>query len=80
MLLNGMDVFSVPADQMIAELRARYDVEVDDGDYGLVVPELSVGMSRSTVPFRGADQETIDRFTCFESVLIAGPGYYDGPA
>ncbi|MEU5882865.1 hypothetical protein [Spirillospora sp. NPDC047279] len=78
--LLGMDVFSVPADRVIAELRARHEVEVDEGDYGLTVPELSIGLSRSAVPFPGADQETVDRYTCFESVLIAGPGYYDSPS
>ncbi|MBB6556854.1 hypothetical protein [Nonomuraea rubra] len=77
--LLGMDVFSTPAEQVITELRARYEVEVEQGDCDLVVPGLSVGMSRSTVPCPDDDQETIDRYTCFESVLIAGPGYYDPP-
>ncbi|MET9250280.1 hypothetical protein [Nonomuraea sp. NPDC003709] len=77
--LFGADLFSTPAEQVIAELRVRYDVKVDQDDCGLVVPELSVGMSRSGVPFPGADQETIDRYTCFESVLIASRGYYDPP-
>ncbi|TYB50914.1 hypothetical protein FXF51_54575 [Nonomuraea sp. PA05] len=73
--LLGVDLFSTPAEQVIAELRARFDVEVDQGDCGLVVPELS----RSGVPYPGADQETVDRYTCFESVLIASRGYYDPP-
>ncbi|MFI6740888.1 hypothetical protein ACIBI9_48885 [Nonomuraea sp. NPDC050451] len=77
--LLGMDVFSTPAEQVIAELRSRYDVEVDEGDCGLVVPALSVGLSRSAVPYPGVDQETIDRYTCFESILIASRGYYDPP-
>jgi hypothetical protein len=50
-LLFGVDLFSTSAEQVIAELRVRYEVEVDQGDCGLVVPELSVGMSRSGVPF-----------------------------
>ncbi|MFC4120442.1 hypothetical protein [Nonomuraea zeae] len=78
-LLLGVDVFSTPAEQVIAELRARYDIEIEGSGHGLSVPRLSVGLFRSEVPFPGADQETIDHYTCFESVLIAGPGYYDGP-
>ncbi|MER6575271.1 hypothetical protein [Nonomuraea sp. NPDC001023] len=66
-LLMGMDLFSAPAEQVIAELAARYDVEDDAG--GLVVPELSVGMSYP------ADLDQAG----FDSVLIAGPGYYDPP-
>jgi hypothetical protein len=78
--LLGVDVFSTPAEQVIAGLRARHDVEDDDGDHGIVVPELSVGLSRSAVPYPGGGQETIDRYTCFESILIAGRGYYDPPS
>ncbi|MCO6004030.1 hypothetical protein NE236_03475 [Actinoallomurus purpureus] len=72
-LLLGMDVFSVPARQVIAELGARYDVD-DDVGHGVVVRELSVGMSRDLgEPFPSADR------WCFDGVLIAGPGYYDPP-
>ncbi|GAA3720482.1 hypothetical protein GCM10022224_103190 [Nonomuraea antimicrobica] len=67
-LLMGMDVFSMPAEQVIAKLEARYDVADDAG--GLVVPKLAIGMSYPTDP----DQEG------FDSVLIAGQGYYDPPS
>ncbi|GII97586.1 hypothetical protein [Sinosporangium siamense] len=37
------------------------------------MPELSIGLSYPASPFPSDD------LVCFDSVLIAGPGYYDPP-
>ncbi|GAA2208928.1 hypothetical protein GCM10009850_043860 [Nonomuraea monospora] len=36
--LFGVDLFATPPEQVIAELRTRYEVEVERNDGGLVVP------------------------------------------
>jgi hypothetical protein len=73
-VLLGVDLFSTSAEQVLAGLRARYDVEADQGDCGLVVPELSIGMSRSGIPYPRADQETIGALHVFRERADRGPG------
>ncbi|NRQ30557.1 hypothetical protein HII36_01680 [Nonomuraea sp. NN258] len=70
-LLLGMDVFATPAEDVLATLGERFEVEIEDG-FGGTVPELSVGLGGMVVP----DDEDRARFG---HVLIAGPGYYDRP-
>jgi hypothetical protein len=76
--LLGLDVFSVPAEQVMAALRERFETDEEDG-YGLYIPALSVGMTRSIIPDEDSHDEERDRYTCFSSILLAGPGYYDPP-
>ncbi|GAA2275675.1 hypothetical protein GCM10010149_18130 [Nonomuraea roseoviolacea subsp. roseoviolacea] len=66
--LMGMDIFSVPVEQVISKLEACHNAE-NGGGIGLVVPELSVGMCYPTDPDQAG----------FSSVLIAGQGYDDPP-
>ncbi|MFF3443258.1 hypothetical protein [Streptosporangium sp. NPDC002721] len=76
-LLLGMDVFSVPAERVVDVLRERFEIE-EDG-YSCTVPELSIGLGRPLVPDQDADEEERERYTCFDNVLVAGPGYYAPP-
>ncbi|MFF3438458.1 hypothetical protein [Streptosporangium sp. NPDC002721] len=75
--LLGMDVFSVPAEWVVEVLRERFEIE-EDG-YGCTVPELSIGLGRPMVPDEDDDEEDRERYTCFDNVLVAGPGYYAPP-
>ncbi|GGK62474.1 hypothetical protein Ppa06_61510 [Planomonospora parontospora subsp. parontospora] len=78
-LLLGVDVFSMPAGQVMEVLRERFEIEEED-DCGFTVPEISVGLWRSIVPGEDADEAERERYTCFESVLAARPGYYARPS
>ncbi|MBC6466304.1 hypothetical protein [Actinomadura alba] len=73
-LLLGQDMFSVPAEQMLAILRERFEVE-EAGD-GYTVPALSLGMGRR-LSAEDFDEEG-DGYS-FDNFLLAGPGYYDPP-
>lgn len=76
-LLLGMDVFSTPAERVVDVLRERFEIE-EDG-YSCTVPELSIGLGRTLVPDQDADEEERERYTCFDNVLVASPGYYAPP-
>jgi hypothetical protein len=77
-VLLGLDLFAVPAEQVVAALRERFEVE-EDGGYGCTVPELSIGMGRPIIPDEDSDDEDRERYTCFENILLARPGYYAPP-
>ncbi|MEU6267373.1 hypothetical protein [Saccharopolyspora shandongensis] len=77
--LLGLDVFSVSAEQVMAAVVERFEIDDEDA-YGFTVPALSVGLGRSIVPNEDSDAEDRDRYTCFDNILLAGPGYYDSPA
>jgi hypothetical protein len=53
--LLGVDVFSLPAEQVMGVLRERFEVE-EDG-CSCPVPELSIGLGRSIVPDQDTDEE-----------------------
>ncbi|MCX5227275.1 hypothetical protein ABZY16_00660 [Streptomyces sp. NPDC006553] len=69
-LLDGVDVFRTPADELLGDLPARETA----GDAPFV-PGLSLGFTRRTsqeVP-RRPDGLPV----CFTSVLVGGEGYFD---
>ncbi|WP_329105721.1 hypothetical protein [Streptomyces sp. NBC_01439] len=74
-LLDGHDVFTTPADTVLAELRER-GWTVDDEDPGNVfVPGVSLGFTRQTSQEVPRDGQGLP--VSFTSVLVAGMGYYD---
>jgi hypothetical protein len=71
---DGLDVFTTPSTDLIAQLRQRcivHEEEEADG-HAFIAPSLLLSLWRAT-PESPDDQE--GRF--FDSVLMARPGYYD---
>jgi hypothetical protein len=74
---DGLDMFTTPAADLVAQLRQRTTirVEADEDGHHFTAPSLLLSLWLVT-PESPDDQE--GRF--FGSVLIARPGYYDQPA
>jgi hypothetical protein len=70
---NGLDVFTVPASDLITELRRRTTIDEEENGHAFTAPALLLSFWRSTTPETPDDED--GRF--FESVLLARPGYYD---
>jgi hypothetical protein len=66
-LYQGIDVFALPADEVVGLLRILTPVTIEDDGYTVVAPELLLALGREDGKY-------------FESVLLAKPGYYDGPS
>jgi hypothetical protein len=74
---QGIDVFALPAREVVERLRARARVEAaDDDPASFVAPDLLLSLWR---PFEADDPEE-EQGHYFSSVLVAEPGYYDTPA
>ncbi|MFB7256988.1 hypothetical protein [Streptomyces nojiriensis] len=74
-LLEGHEVFTTPADTVLAELRGRgWSVDVEDPE-NVVVPGVSLGFTRRTSQEVPRDGQGLP--VSFTSVLVAGEGYYD---
>lgn len=75
---QGIDVFTLPARDVIERLRARTRVEpADDDPASFVAPDLLLSLWR---PFEADDDPEEEQGHYFSTVLVAEPGYYDTPA
>ncbi|MFB6821021.1 hypothetical protein ACFCXA_05460 [Streptomyces virginiae] len=74
-LLDGHDVFTAPADTVLADLRERgWTVDAEDLE-NVVVPGVSLGFTRQTSQEVPRDGQGLP--VSFTSVLVAGTNYYD---
>ncbi|MGW6979670.1 hypothetical protein ACWGE1_09500 [Streptomyces sp. NPDC054932] len=74
-LLGGHDVFTTPASAVLAELRGRgWTVDAEDPE-DVVVPGVSLGLTRRTSQEVPRDGQGLP--VSFTSVLVAGESYYD---
>ncbi|MGA6203986.1 hypothetical protein ACPESR_04440 [Nocardia testacea] len=71
-----VDVFALPALEVVARLRRHIDLLKNDDD-GFTSPELCLSLWR---PFAADDDPDETQGYFFQSVLVARPGYYDTPA
>jgi hypothetical protein len=71
-----LDVFATPVEELVAQLRQRTTVIEEENGHSYTLPELLLAFWRSITPETEDDLEGRQ----FESVLVARPGYYDGPA
>jgi hypothetical protein len=72
-LFGDIAVFDLPADEVIRLLRAVTPIEVDHGGSTVIAPALLLAFGNPM------ERDNADGLF-FESVLLAAPGYYDGPA
>jgi hypothetical protein len=72
-MYDGLDVFSAPAADLVAQLQLRSNVheEADEDGHTFTAPSLLLSLWRPVTPESPDDQE--GRF--FASVVIARPGY-----
>lgn len=74
-LFGDIDVFSLPADEVMRALRAR-GIHVDETDpYYPYCPELVLGFTREGGEDVVDEESGLARY--FQSVVVAPPGYYD---
>jgi hypothetical protein len=73
---RGIDVFATHSNQVVARLAGSTRVEEQDYGVLMVAPDLLLALSRFGPP--ETDDEDEDG-AFFDSVLVAPPGYYDGP-
>ncbi|MFI9603520.1 hypothetical protein ACIHCX_27350 [Streptomyces sp. NPDC052043] len=77
-MFGKLDVFSLPAREVVRLMRERTAVQADTEDpASFVAPDLLLKFWR---PFEADDEPEEERGYYFSSVLIAQPGYYDTPA
>ncbi|MFQ6198178.1 hypothetical protein [Streptomyces sp. NPDC000405] len=76
-LFRGIDVFGLSARQVVTRMSEITTIIADDDDpASFVAPELLLSFWR---PFEGDDAPEDEQGYYFNSVLLARPGYYDGP-
>ncbi|MFC4517341.1 hypothetical protein [Streptomyces ehimensis] len=76
-LFRGIDVFGLSARQVVTRMSEITTIVADDDDpASFVAPELLLSFWR---PFEGDDEPEDEQGYYFNSVLLARPGYYDGP-
>ncbi|MGY0002703.1 hypothetical protein [Micromonospora sp. I033] len=74
---RDVDVFGLPAEEVVQRLRRHARVLPDEEDEGcFIAPDLLLSLWR---PFVSDDPEESQGYY-FSSVLVARPGYYDTPA
>jgi hypothetical protein len=73
-LYGDIDMFASPASDVLRQLRSQ-GVEIDESDpFYPSCPQLTLGFNREGGS--DVDEESgVSRF--FESILVAGPGYYE---
>lgn len=74
---HDVDVFGLPALQVVEQLRRHVKVVANDEDDGFTARELYLALWR---PFAADDDPAETQGHFFQSVLIARPGYDDTPA
>ncbi|WP_103534748.1 hypothetical protein [Streptomyces sp. SM11] len=76
-LFHGIDVFGLPAREVATRMSDVTAIAADDEDpASFVAPDLLLSFWR---PFDGDDEPDDEQGYYFNSVLLARPGYYDGP-
>ncbi|MFE3181805.1 hypothetical protein ACFXKR_13140 [Streptomyces violascens] len=74
---RGIDVFGLPAREVVRRMAEVTPIEpADDESASFVAPGLLLSFWR---PFEADDEPDEEQGYCFSSVLLARPGYYDGP-
>ena len=74
---RGIDVFGLPARDVVARMSEVTTIVVaQDDPASFVAPDLLLSFWR---PFQGDDDPEDEQGYYFNSVLLALPGYYDGP-
>ncbi|WP_280449139.1 hypothetical protein [Nocardia brasiliensis] len=75
---QGVDVFGLPAREVVERLRQRVSIEpAQDDPASFVAPDLLLSLWR---PFETDDDPAEEQGFYFNAVLLAAPGYYDTPA
>ncbi|MFE2164431.1 hypothetical protein ACFXB3_05085 [Streptomyces sp. NPDC059447] len=74
-LLDEHDVFTAPADTLLAELRERGCTVDAENPENVLVPGVSLGFTRQTSQEVPRDGQGLP--VSFTSVLVAGKSYYD---
>ncbi|MEU1229401.1 hypothetical protein [Streptomyces sp. NPDC005828] len=77
-VFRGLDVFALPARELVQRLGEYTSIEADPDDPAcFVAPDLLLSFWR---PFAADDEPEEEQGYYFSSVLLARPGYYDTPA
>ncbi|OXM65959.1 hypothetical protein [Amycolatopsis vastitatis] len=74
-IYNGLDLFRIPADEVVAALRARTAVTEEENGHTYLARGLSLSLWRPVTPEEpgGEDEDRDGRF--FATALLALPGY-----
>jgi hypothetical protein len=76
-VFRGIDVFALPARDVVTRMsEISTIVAAEDDPASFVAPDLLLSFWR---PFQGDDDPEDEQGYYFNSVLLARPGYYDGP-
>lgn len=77
-VFRDLDVFALPAREVVTRMREHTPIEAapEDPD-SFVAPDLLLSFWR---PFAGDDDPDEEQGYYFTTVLLARPGYYDTPA
>ena len=73
---RGVDVFALPAKEVVSQLSHFVALVEEDDGASFVAPDLLLSFWRSFVE---NDDPAETQGYYFNSVLLARPGYYDGP-
>ncbi|MFB7740915.1 hypothetical protein [Streptomyces sp. NPDC056132] len=77
-LFQGVDVFALPAREVVRRMGEFTSIEEDPDDAAsFIAPDLLLSFWR---PFAADDEPEEEQGYHFSSVLLARPGYYDTPA
>lgn len=73
---RGIDLLGTPAARVVEQLTEITELEEDEGRRSYVAPSLLLSLWRPFVEDENPDEV---QGHYFQSVLVAQPGYYDGP-
>ncbi|WP_055494945.1 hypothetical protein [Streptomyces sp. TP-A0356] len=77
-IFRGLDVFAIPARELVQRMGEYTSIEADPDDpASFVASDLLLSFWR---PFAADDEPEEEQGYYFSSVLLARPGYYDTPA
>ncbi|MYW18103.1 hypothetical protein GT039_21565 [Streptomyces sp. SID2955] len=77
-LFHDVDVFALPAREVVTRMREHTTLEADrDDPASFIAPDLLLGFWR---PFEADDDPDEEKGYYYDRVLLARPGYYDTPA
>jgi hypothetical protein len=74
---RGVDIFGLPALEVVRRLRGHIDLVQNENDDGFTARDVYLAMWR---PFAADDDPDETQGHFFQSVLVARPGYDDTPA
>jgi hypothetical protein len=77
-IFRGLDVFAIPARELVQRMGEYTSIEADPDDpASFIASDLLLSFWR---PFAADDESEEEQGYFFNSVLLARPGYYDTPA